>query len=250
MTVCVEQSAVRPRVTLIGGGRHATVVADCIRCANLADLVGYTDLTGHDPSHMRRLEVSYLGEDGELAQLVESDNVTAGVLGIAGLQHRQRRRDLPARLHGVLSQWLTVVHPHACIADSAEIGEGTVVFAGATVNALARIGRHAVINTAAVVEHHCVVGDFAAVSPGATLCGCVGVGAGAFVGAGAVVTEGIVIGAESVVGAGAVVIHDVPECATVVGNPARVIDGLCGAGGESRSHGGGAGNAARLVSRE
>lgn len=44
---------------------------------------------------------------------------------------------------------------------------------------------------------------------------------GASIGAGAVILPGLTIGEGSVVGAGAVVTKDVPDGATVVGNPAR-----------------------------
>jgi UDP-2-acetamido-3-amino-2,3-dideoxy-glucuronate N-acetyltransferase len=45
----------------------------------------------------------------------------------------------------------------------------------------------------------------------------------AAVGTGAVILPGITIGAEAIVGAGAVVTKDVPDGATVVGNPARLL---------------------------
>ena len=47
-----------------------------------------------------------------------------------------------------------------------------------------------------------------------------------FIGAGARVLGGIVVGDDAVIGANAVVIDDVPEGATVVGIPARVIHGV------------------------
>lgn len=48
---------------------------------------------------------------------------------------------------------------------------------------------------------------------------------GATIGAGAVILPGVSIGFNAMVGAGAVVTKDVPSGATVVGNPAREIEG-------------------------
>ena len=59
--------------------------------------------------------------------------------------------------------------------------------------------------------------------PGAMLAGRVRVGRGAFVGLGAKVIQCLNVGEGATVGAGAVVIRDVPEFATVVGVPARII---------------------------
>jgi maltose O-acetyltransferase len=50
------------------------------------------------------------------------------------------------------------------------------------------------------------------------------VGAGAWIGAGATVLDGVAIGDRAIVGAGAVVRNDVPEGATAVGIPARLLD--------------------------
>lgn len=50
------------------------------------------------------------------------------------------------------------------------------------------------------------------------------VDAGASIGGGATLLPGVVIGAGATVGAGSVVTKDVPPGATVIGNPARVID--------------------------
>lgn len=48
---------------------------------------------------------------------------------------------------------------------------------------------------------------------------------GASIGAGAVILPGVTIGANSLIGAGSVVTRDVPEGATVYGNPAKAREG-------------------------
>ena len=49
---------------------------------------------------------------------------------------------------------------------------------------------------------------------------------GAWIGAGATILPGVCVGKYAIVGAGAVVTKDVPDCAVVVGNPARVVKTL------------------------
>jgi acetyltransferase-like isoleucine patch superfamily enzyme len=49
---------------------------------------------------------------------------------------------------------------------------------------------------------------------------------GAKIGANSTLLPGIVIGANALVGAGSVVLHDVPDRAVVVGNPARIVNWL------------------------
>lgn len=116
------------------------------------------------------------------------------------------------------------IHSESLLSKSASILEGTSVMAGAIINAEAIIGKHCIINTNAVIEHDCVLEAFVHISPNATIAGNVSVGEGTHIGVGAVVLQNIKIGKWAIIGAGAVVIKDVPDFATVVGNPARIIN--------------------------
>jgi maltose O-acetyltransferase len=51
------------------------------------------------------------------------------------------------------------------------------------------------------------------------------IGSNVWIGGGAIILPGVTIGDDAIVGAGSVVTRDVPAGATVVGNPARVVNG-------------------------
>ena len=74
--------------------------------------------------------------------------------------------------------FITLIHPKAYVSPTAYIGKGTIVMAGAVIQANVRIGEHCIINTGASVDHDCVLGDFVHVAPGTHLCGGVEVGDG------------------------------------------------------------------------
>ena len=124
---------------------------------------------------------------------------------------------------GTTVSYGTPIHASAIISRRAMVGEGTVVMAGATINPDAHIGRHCIINTNASIDHDCVLQDYVHISPNATLSGDVFVGEGTHIGSGASAIQGIKIGKWCSIGAGAVVIRDIPDYATAVGNPAKVI---------------------------
>ena len=115
------------------------------------------------------------------------------------------------------------LHPRAAISRGVIIGAGSVIMAGAVVNADAQIGAHVIINTGATVDHDCVIGDVAHIAPGAHLCGGIAIGARTLIGAGATVIPNLRIGADVVVGAGATVISDLPDGVMAVGAPARIV---------------------------
>lgn len=115
------------------------------------------------------------------------------------------------------------IHTAARVSARASIGYGTVVMAGATINPDVVIGNHCIINTSASIDHDCLIGNFAHISPNASLSGDVHIGEGTHFGVGACAIQGVRIGRWCTIGAGAVVIRDVPDYATVVGNPGRII---------------------------
>jgi acetyltransferase EpsM len=123
----------------------------------------------------------------------------------------------------VCTDYGMAIHPRAIVSKRSSIGEGTVIMGGVTINVDAHIGRHCIVNTNASIDHDCILEDFAHVSPNVTLCGNVYVGEGTLIGAGTVVIPWKKIGKWCTIGAGSVVIKDIPDYATVAGNPAQII---------------------------
>lgn len=117
----------------------------------------------------------------------------------------------------------SVIHPLAFISPSANLEKGCMVFAYAVIHTHASVGKSCIINTGAVVEHDCMVGDFVNVCPNAAVAGHCRIGRKSFIGVGASVKDEVAIGEEAIIGAGAAVVREIPDRATAVGVPARVI---------------------------
>ena len=203
--------AVVKRVAVLGAGGHSKVVIASIEAAGW-EVAGLFD--DHQDLWGSEILGHPVGGPLEAALACECDG------SVIAVGDNNARREIAGRLH---IPWAVVVHPSAWIADSASLGEGSVVFAHSVIQPDARLGRHVVVNTGASVDHDCDVGDFAHIAPGAGLGGNVKVGAGCLIGIGAVVAPGVSVGPWSVVGAGAAVVSEVGPSTTVVGVPARVL---------------------------
>lgn len=141
----------------------------------------------------------------------KGDPLPAPLAGYVTIGNNQARREVAERLGATGKLFGPVlVHPKAVVCLSI-FGHGTVVMAGAVVQANTRVGKHAIINTNASVDHDCEIGDYAHIAPGAVLCGGVKVGEGALIGAGAVIVPGVKVGKWRLVKAGTVVKEDVPD---------------------------------------
>jgi sugar O-acyltransferase (sialic acid O-acetyltransferase NeuD family) len=197
---------------LYGAGGHSKVITDILNSLGI-EVIGMFDDNPPD-AKFKGMEV----RDG--IRLLGEGFPKLDAPLIISVGNNVRRAELAALID---ANYGTAIHGTAIISAKATIGVGTVVLQGAIVQAGAEIGAHVLVNTAASIDHDNIIGDYAHVSPHATLCGHVQVGEGTHIGAGAVVIPSIRIGRWCTVGAGAVVIRDIPDFATVVGNPARVI---------------------------
>lgn len=200
------------KLVIVGASGHGKVIAD------IAKLNGYDNIVFLDDDETVKECAGYpvVGVSCAFSQ-VERDVVIA--IGNAKIRNRLQEQ---YESHGFYL--VTLIHPNAIVADTAEIGAGSVVMAGAVINPYAKIGRGCIVNTCASVDHDCAVEDFVHVAVGAHLCGTVNVGAYTWIGAGATVSNNISICSECMIGAGAVVVKNIEEKGTYVGVPAGSVD--------------------------
>jgi sugar O-acyltransferase (sialic acid O-acetyltransferase NeuD family) len=209
------------KLVLVGAGGHARSVLDAIRSDGRHEAVACTD---PDPARHGTMldDVPVAGGDDRLPELL-SQGVAAAAVGLGSVRDNEPRSRLFERARELGFELPAIVHGTAHVSQTATIGTGTVVLAGAVVGPGARVGDNVIVNTGVVVEHDCELEDHVHVATGATLGGEVRVGRSAHVGLGATVMQGVRVGAGAVVGAGALALRNVPEHAVVVGVPAREL---------------------------
>ncbi len=195
---------------LYGASGHGKVIADILHEC------GESDIRFWDDAPNRAFAAVY----DVTPPPADYSGVTAPVIISIGSNHTRKR--IADKLNVAVS-FGTAVHPKSVQGARVSMGEGTVVMAGVVINIDTTIGKHCIINTNASVDHDCSLADYVHISPNVALCGNVTIGEGTHMGAGSVAIPGIKIGKWCCIGAGAVIIRDVPDFATVVGNPGKVI---------------------------
>jgi sugar O-acyltransferase (sialic acid O-acetyltransferase NeuD family) len=194
-----------------GASGHAKVIIELLELNNINNIVIWDDANKPDIW-------KYQVKKPSLQELQAGDSM------VIAIGNNTARKKIAERYQN-LANFFPCVHSAAVISDRVKTDVGTVVMGGVVINPDTRIGRHCIINTSASIDHDCVLEDYVHVAPNATLCGDVYIGEGAHIGAGSVIIQGIKIGKWSTIGAGTVVIKDVPDYATVVGNPGKIIKG-------------------------
>jgi sugar O-acyltransferase (sialic acid O-acetyltransferase NeuD family) len=190
-------------IVIWGIGGHAREAAQLVsdieaRHPGTWSLKGFLVDKGAATQHPRALPAPVLGG-------LEWWAANPGVWAVVAVGEPQLRLQIAQRMEQARpgSQFATLVHPMAWVASTAQIGEGSLVFAQSCVSDHVRVGSHASINLACTISHDSVLGDFVSLGPGVNLCGGVSVEDVCELGAGSTVIPNVKIGAGVKVGAGA-----------------------------------------------
>lgn len=214
----------RPLV-VYGAGGFGREVLQVVRDINAAQ-PGIWDPIGFvvDEEFVSASSVQGLPIVGSLKWLAQNPEVEV-VIGIGAPAPRRRIARLIAQAAG--NRFATLVHPRAWLGQSVQVGEGSVICAGALVTTDISIASHVHVNIGATIGHDAVLGDFVTLNPSVNVSGNVHLSEGVEVGTGSVLLPKVSVGEWAIIGAGAVVTKDVAADATVVGAPAKAIKTRC-----------------------
>ncbi|WP_257574921.1 acetyltransferase [Shewanella algae] len=203
-------------IVMIGGGGHASVLADILVSQ------GREILAVVSPDDIRQRSV-FKG----MTQLRNDDDVFAFhknevllVNGIGMMPKSDVKRKINEHFLSLGYQFETVIADSAFVSSKSIIEPGAQILPMAIVQTGATVGRHTVVNTGALVEHDCCIGAYNHIAPKATLCGQVKTEDNVYIGAGSTIIQGISIGRGSIVGAGASINQSLEV--NTIAYPARV----------------------------
>lgn len=209
------------RLVVAGAGGLGEVIIWTVQRVNAVsatyDVLGYCD-----DEHLRRGQLVWgypvLGTPEDVAQTLPEQPCFICAIG-----NNARRAQAVPRLLALGWKPASIVDPAALVASGVTIAAGALVAAGASLSPNARVGAHAVVLQGCTIGHEAVLADLAHTAPGARVSGGCRLEEGAYLGSNAVVAPGVRVGRYATLGACSFAVADVPDGATAVGNPARVI---------------------------
>jgi len=208
------------RIAIFGSSGHARSVIDVVEREGRYTIVGLIDSFA-DIGHVT-LGYRVLGGEDDLGSVMREHDISALLIAIGDNYQRGSAVDRIRRAHGSI-QFVKAIHPAASVANSAQIGIGTVVMAGATVGASSQVGEFCIINSNSSIDHDCKMMDYSSIAPGAATGGNCSLGECSAIGIGASINQKLSIGQHTVIGSGATVVRSIGDFKVAYGTPAVEI---------------------------
>lgn len=203
------------KIAIVGASGHGKVVAD------LAELQGF-DVVFFDDAYPKKKNIEHWPVIGDFKDLLKASDEFKNAIVAIGNNDTRTKLSKSLVVNGFFLPIL--IHPKSCISKYAQIGEGSVIFANAVINAFAKIGSYNIINSCAIVEHDCTLGEGVHLSPNVALAGGSIIHNNAWLGIGTVTRQSVEVGNNSIIGANSTIIKNIPADVTAFGSPAVIKD--------------------------
>lgn len=120
--------------------------------------------------------------------------------------------------------YTSIIHPNAVISKWVEIGEGSIITAGAILTCNIKIGKHAHLNLQTTIGHDSMMGDYFTTAPAANISGNCNFGDCVYLGTNSAVRQGVRICDNVTIGMGGIVVKNIVEEGVYIGNPLKKLE--------------------------
>jgi len=182
---------------IIGAGGHGRVVAEAAEQCEEWDAIAFLD----DRSDVNEvLGHRIIGMMDEYEKFLGKYKHATACIG-----DNEKRLELIQKLLKVGYKVPVIIHPKAAVSKYCEIGEGSVILAGAVINTGAKIGRGCIINIGSCVDHDCIISDGVHICSGAVARSACRIGGLSYIGARALVKPGVILQEKFILSDGTVI---------------------------------------------
>ena len=201
---------------IIGAGTYGQVYAEYLQ--EDYNILGFID----DDEKLSNTEINGIQVLGNLNFLLNSIDISVNVFIPIG--NNKTRVELFKKVMDKGFKTPNFIHKNTLIHNSVKTGKCVYILPGTQILPLTEINDFVLISMGVNIAHHTVIEQGCFFSQGSNIGASIKFKENVFCGIGATVMTGVnTVGKGSLIGAGAVIIKDVPDGATVVGNPGRII---------------------------
>lgn len=154
--------------------------------------------------------------DSVESYVVQKDDIFICALG--DVFYKKKYTDIILSKGG---EFMSVIHPTACINQNAHVGKGCVVACGAVVDSDAYVNDFTCIQAYAVIGHDVKVGKWSILDCQTFIGGFTIIGESVSIHTGSKIIPNILIDDYATINAGSIVVRNVKKDSVVMGNPAR-----------------------------
>jgi len=206
------------RVVVVGAGGHSRVVISILESLGKYEIIGVAD---------RYLD--YFGEQilgynikysWDALPVLLKEGVKFAVIAVGNNKERESLYNNLIEMGFLIPN---IVHISSLLEQNVVLNNGNQICMGVIMSSSVTVGSNNIINTGSLLDHEVDVGNNVFIAPGCCIAGRVKIGDNVFIGIGVNIIENIKIGNNAVIGAGSVVLEDIPDNATFVGVPAKMI---------------------------
>jgi sugar O-acyltransferase (sialic acid O-acetyltransferase NeuD family) len=212
------------RIVIVGASTNLMEILEVINDINAQakhyEVIGALD----DNADLHGQSVEGIPVLGGLSAAAKLEADVCFVFGIGSYALRLRRIEIFKAMGVSRDRFVTLIHPSAKVYSNATLGHGCIVYPGALIMARCRVGDFVIVFGNTIMAPLSRVDDFALFGSLVFLGSNSYVGSGAFLGSSCAVMEKTRIGPGAMIGIASVVLRDVEPGATMLGNPARMME--------------------------
>ncbi|MPM74665.1 putative acetyltransferase EpsM [bioreactor metagenome] len=170
---------------IIGAGGHGMVVAEAAELEGRWDSISFLD----DRQDIDRvLDYKIIGTLNDYEEFIGKYEYVIVAIG-----NNEKRLQLIEELKAAGYKIPIIIHPRAWVSSYSNIGEGSVILAGAVVNTNSNVGKGCIININSCIDHDSIIEDGVHVCSSAIVRSMCKIGRLSYIGAGSCVTSGLII---------------------------------------------------------
>lgn len=196
------------QILIYGGGGFGKIAIDIIKKIPGTYVHGVVDI--NYPEKKSVLGVPVIGNDADLENLYQEGY--HNIFNAVGFKNKAHWRKAPyIMLKEKGFDCPNIIHPSAQIEETALMGEGNLICAGAIIGSEAVIGSNCIINAGSIISHDCIISDNCHIASGAVLAGSVIVGENTLIGQNCTIYSDVKIGKNVVIQNGCHIFKDVKD---------------------------------------